>query len=184
MNKEIYAAQVLTGQEDKYINRFRRLRRGFDKIKIYYPKREMEERKGGKVRKVNKGIFTGYIFIQVTEEEDIRKYQREFRETEGFLKFLKTNSDISPLRGRDKELIQRFIAFPEAMVESSIVYFNERDRIEVISGGLKGMEGDIVSVNRRKGRARVRFTLFNEEVCVDFSIKEIKHGEHRNADIG
>jgi transcriptional antiterminator NusG len=176
MSGEIYAAQVLTGQEERYIKRFRRLHITHDKkIEIYYPKRELEERKGGAVRRINKGIFTGYIFIRI-EEEDIKEYQKEFRETEGFLKFLKANSDITPLRGRDKELIYRFISFPNAAVEISTVYFNEKDRIEVISGGLKGMEGDIVGVNRRKGRAKVRFTIFNEDVYVDFSIKEIRHG--------
>jgi transcriptional antiterminator NusG len=176
MNSEIYAAQVLTGQEDKYIKRFRRLRGEFEKIKIYYPKRELEERKGGGTLKKEKGIFTGYIFIQIAEEE-IKHYQNIFRETEGFIRFLKSNSDIRPLGGSDREIVCALITFPNAAIGSSAVYFNEKDRIEVVNGGLRGMEGDIVSVNRRKGRARVRFTLFNKDVYVDFSIKEIRRGD-------
>ncbi|MDR1362656.1 MAG: antitermination protein NusG [Spirochaetaceae bacterium] len=174
MDREIYAAQVLTGREDKYINSFRRLRGDFDNVEIYYPKRELEERKRGETRRVKKGIFSGYLFIKIPEG-DIKNYQQAFRETEGFLRFLKANNNITPLKGRDKELIQKFINFPNATIENSIVYFNEKDRIEVISGVLKGMEGDISSVNRRKGRARISLKLFNENVYVDFSIKEIKH---------
>jgi transcriptional antiterminator NusG len=174
MGKEIYAAQVMTGLEDKYINRFRRLNGGLDEIEIYYPKRELEERKGGMVKMVQKGVFTGYIFIQIPEKEGIRNYKSAFRGTEGFIRFLRTNADIRALSGLDREIALRFISFPNAVAESSVVYFNEKDRIEVISGGLKGMEGDIVSVNRRKGRAKARFTLFNKEVYTDFSIKEIK----------
>jgi transcriptional antiterminator NusG len=174
MNREIYAARVMTGREDEYIKRFRRLHIGLDKIGIYYPKRELTERKGGKVKRVNKGIFTGYIFIQTPEEEDIKNYRKEFRGTEGFLKFLRANNNIRALDGRDRELVQRLISFPNAAAEETVVYFNKEDRIEAVSGGLKGMEGWIAGVNRRKGRARVRFTLFNEDVYVDFSIREIR----------
>jgi transcriptional antiterminator NusG len=173
---EIYAAQVMTGYEEKYISRFRRLFPELNAIEIYYPKRELEERKGGKINKVQRGIFSGYIFIRA-EEEELKEHQREFRGTEKFVRFLRTNSDIRALKGRDKELAAKFINLPDAVAETSTVYFSERDRVEVISGALKGMEGEITKIDRRKGRARVNLKLFNKDMYIDFSIKEIRQGQ-------
>ncbi len=48
------------------------------------------------------------------------------------------------------------------------------DRIKVVSGPLKNLEGQIVRVDRRKGRARVRLTLFGEPKEIDFGIEVLE----------
>jgi transcriptional antiterminator NusG len=51
------------------------------------------------------------------------------------------------------------------------VRFNENDRIEVIDGPLAGMEGRIVRVDRRKGRARVKLDLYDDSFAIDLGIE-------------
>jgi transcriptional antiterminator NusG len=172
-SQKLYAAQVLTGQEEKFINRFSRLHRGNENIFLYFPKRELEERKGGRVRKITKAVFSGYIFISVSGDDSIHRYGRLLRQTEGFFKFLKTNSEITELSGRDKEIVMTFLSLPDETVGASTVYFNEHDKIVVVNGVLKGLEGQIVKVNRRKGRAKVRVKFFNDDMLIDFPIKEL-----------
>ena len=72
----------------------------------------------------------------------------------GFVRFLPSNEALAPLEPKDQELLSHFLSFGE-IVQKSAAYFDENKRIRVISGPLKNLEGLIVRVDRRKGRARV-----------------------------
>ena len=52
--------------------------------------------------------------------------------------------------------------------------FDENRRIRVVSGPLQGLEGRIVKVDRRKGRARVRLDIYADafEIDLGFEILE------------
>jgi transcriptional antiterminator NusG len=58
-------------------------------------------------------------------------------------------------------------------VEKSAAYFDENRRIRVISGPLKNLEGMIVRVDRRKGRARVRLEMYEDSFEVDFGFEAL-----------
>ncbi len=60
-----------------------------------------------------------------------------------------------------------FLSFGE-VVERSKVCFDENQRIRVLSGPLKDLEGRIVKVNRRKGRAKIKLELYNVNFLIDF----------------
>ena len=57
--------------------------------------------------------------------------------------------------------------------------FDEHNRIRVISGPLKGLEGQIVKVDRRKGRARVKLELYEDSFMIDFGFDSLEKAEHR-----
>lgn len=59
---------------------------------------------------------------------------------------------------RDLQIIQHFLGLGPK-IGQSLVRFDENDRIVVIEGPLKGIEGSIVKVDKRKQRAKI---------CVDF----------------
>jgi transcriptional antiterminator NusG len=54
------------------------------------------------------------------------------------------------------------------------VSFDAERRIRVISGPLKTLEGRIIKVDRRKGRARVRLELYEDAFLIDFGFDAIE----------
>jgi transcriptional antiterminator NusG len=97
-----------------------------------------------------------------------------------FLRFLPENEDIRPLSDEDKRVIAHLVSYGE-VVQPSRVRFDENSRILVLEGPLKGLEGRITKVDRRKGRAKVRLDLYNNSFEVDFafeSMERLKPREH------
>jgi transcriptional antiterminator NusG len=97
----------------------------------------------------------------------------ELRRLPGFLRYLECNTNIVPLNASDAELLGHFLSFGE-VVGSSQVYFDDQRRIRVTAGPLRGMEGRIVKVDRRKGRARVRLELYRESFLIDFGFQALE----------
>jgi len=72
-------------------------------------------------------------------------------------------------------LLQHFLRFGQ-IADTSVVTFNENDRICVKSGPLQGLEGFVVKVDKRKQRAKISLDFANENFVIDlaFNILEEK----------
>jgi transcriptional antiterminator NusG len=167
-----YAIQVKTRAETKYLKLFKNLHPEVT-FPVYFPQRSLDIRKNGKIRTTLSAVFPGYIFIEAESDEEIIASQWHFRRTEGFYRFLKSNQDITPLSGRDLELVLHFIKSTGQIAGKSLVRFDENSRIVVIEGPLKGLEGSIIKVDRRKGRAKIKLDLYNDAFAVDLAFEVI-----------
>jgi len=125
----------------------------------------------GKIRDELAPVFPGYLFIEVEDSLNAR-LQWTLRRTEGFFRFLRSNQDICPLSGNDLRTVLHFIGIG-SVSEKSKVYFNEADRIVVAEGPLKGLEGNIVKVDKRKGRAKVKLDLYDDSFTIDLAFEVI-----------
>lgn len=167
-----YAVQVQTGQEEKIIDNVQNLLLlRTDQQRFIFPKRILKIRKSGIVKKEAKPIFPGYFFIE-TEKIDTELYN-SLRHTKGFYKFLKNNQSITPLIGNDLSILHHFLQFGQT-ISTSQVYFDENDRICVTSGPLKGLEGLIIKVDKRKKRAKIKMDFANENLFIDLGFELIK----------
>jgi transcription termination/antitermination protein NusG len=170
-----YAIQVFTGQEDDFT---RLLHPRLLDRQVYVPKRVLDIRRRGKVKRESSPVFPGYAFI---ESEDILKDLDAYwaaRRTPGFVRFLGDNVSPTALTDKDLNLLRHFISFGE-YADTSKVTFDENDRIVVLEGPLKGLEGRIVKVNRRKGRAKVALDMCNAGFLIDFgftAVERVKDG--------
>ena len=135
-------------------------------------------RKAGKIVPSTPAIFPGYLFVEAESDEEIIKSQWDFRRTEGFFRFLKSNQEITPLTDKDLELILHFINNAGPIAARSKVYFNENSRIVVIEGPLSGLEGKIIKVDRRKGRAKIKLDLCNDSFTIDLGFEVIDSSKH------
>jgi len=167
-----YAIQVKTRAENKFIKLFKSLHPEI-KLPVYFPQRRLDIRKQGKLKTSLSGVFPGYIFIEAESDDEIINFQWEFRRTEGFYRFLKSNRDITPLADRDLELVLHFINNSGSVAGRSKVYFNENSRIIVVEGPLIGLEGRIIKVDRRKGRAKIKLDLYNDSFSIDLAFEVI-----------
>jgi len=141
------------------------------KLPMYFPQRLLDIRRGGKITPSKLAVFPGYIFLELQEDENIYNYHWAFRKTEGFNRFLRSNTNITPLANRDLELALHFIKGASPIAGKSLVYFDENSRIAVISGPLSGLEGRIVKVDKRKGRAKIKLDLYGDSFCIDLAFE-------------
>jgi transcriptional antiterminator NusG len=167
-----YALQVKTRAENRFIKLFKALHPhiGFP---IYFPQRRLDIRRNGQIKASLAAVFPGYIFIEADCDEEIKDRQWEFRRTEGFYRFLRSNQEITPLADRDLELVLHFIKNAGPVAGRSKVYFNENSRIVVVEGPLMGLEGRIVKVDKRKGRAKISLDLYNDSFTIDLGFEVI-----------
>jgi len=166
-----YAIQVKTRAENKFIKLFKAMNPEIT-FPIYFPQRRLDIRRGGQTRPSTSAVFPGYIFIEADNEEILAR-QWEFRRTEGFYRFLRSNQEITPLADRDLELVLHFIKNAGPVAGRSKVYFNENSRIVVVEGPLMGLEGRIIKVDKRKGRAKIMLDLYNDSFSIDLGFEVI-----------
>jgi transcriptional antiterminator NusG len=165
-----YTMQVKTRAEKKFIQFYRALYPE-KPLELYFPQKEMPVRKLGTVRRKVSGVLPGYIFIELAGAHSIRDYYWELRRTPGFYRFLKSNRDIRPLEGKELEMILYLLKKVGPVAGLSRVVFDENARIVVLEGPLKGFEGKIVKVDKRKGRARVQLDLYSESHWIDLAFE-------------
>lgn len=174
---QYYAIQVKTRGEDKFIRLFKALHPTIS-LPLYFPKRRIDIRRRGIIRQSTAAVFPGYVFIEA-EADDILTHQWDFRRTDGFYRFLKSNQNIKPLVNRDLELVLHFIKKAGPVAGVSRVYFNEQARIVVIEGPLMGLEGRIIKVDKRKKRAKIKLDLYDDSFSIDLAFEVIGALEHR-----
>jgi transcriptional antiterminator NusG len=168
-----YTIQVKTRSEEKYISLYKALHPN-NPLEIYFPKRSIGIRRKGVMVQGTPPIFPGYIFIEIDNDDDIRKYHWEFRRTDGFFRFLKSNRNICPLEDKDLEIALHFIKKVGPIAGMSKVYFDENSRIVIAAGPLMGLEGKIIKVDKRKGRAKIKLDLYGDSFAIDLAFEVIE----------
>jgi len=172
-----YVIQVKTGGEETFLRSAREALTGDNsdtESRIFWPRRSLRIRKKGKTRDVVSAIFPGYVFLETESLSNDTFWA--LRRSIGFYKFLRNNHDVQALSGHDKDLLLHFLKVGE-VVEKSKVFFDENSRIRVIEGALKGLEGSIVKVDRRKKRAKVSLSLYEDSFLIDFGFELMEHVE-------
>jgi transcriptional antiterminator NusG len=164
-----FALQVWTGHEARFITLAERTLAGSG-VRLLWPRRSLRIRRAGAWRESVAPIFPSYVFLQAPAVDP--DLYAELKRTPGFVRFLPSNEGLAPLEQKDQGLLSHFLSFGE-VVEKSAVLFDENKRIRVISGPLKNLEGLIVRVDRRKGRARVRLEMYEDSFEVDFGFEAL-----------
>lgn len=163
-----YVIQVPSRSEDRFL---RLARRRIPDHQFICPKRELKIRRGGRTILELPPLFPGYLFLDAPEID--RELFMEVRRLPGFIRFLENNDRIVPLGGDDLALVRHFLSFGE-VVRQSQVRFDRDQRIVVVSGPMQGMEGRIIKVDKRKGRAKVRLDLYSDSFPVDLGFEIIE----------
>lgn len=159
-----YVLHVLSGEE---LNVQKMLIRTAPHIRTLIPRRILKERRDGKIKEVSRLLFPGYVFAYISLDNE--SYYKLIAPN-GVIEVL-GRPDPAPVPFKEMAHVLKWCQDSELIGVSKV---QDGDRITVISGPLKSMEGQIVRVDRRKGRARVRLTLFGEPKEIDFGIEMIE----------
>ena len=175
-----YILQVETGVEARFSTLLRDWAESTGSeaptFRLLWPRRTLTVRRRGRTRTTQAPLFPGYLVLE--SESVSESLYRRLRNVSGFVRFLRSNRDIAALEGRQLETLRHFLSFGE-VVDQSTVTFDVNNRISVSEGPLKGLEGRIVKVDRRKGRAKVKLDLYEDSFLVDlgFRVLENARGE-------
>ena len=165
-----FAIQVLTRYEDRFQS-IAQNRVAGGNARLLWPRRSLRIRRGGQWKDSLAPVFPGYLFLQ-TEEVGPTLFST-LKRVPGFIRFLLSNDTITPLGRKDQEMLSHFLSFGE-IVDRSLAYFDENRRIRILSGPLKGLEGRIVKVDRRKGRAKVKLEMYEDSFVIDFGFDSLE----------
>ena len=137
-------------------------------IAVFCPMRELLIRKKGKTKKEMKPLFPGYIFLNA--EEISATTLTALKTINGFFQVLPSNKDIKAVPDQDMHIINSLFK-KNFTAHLSKARFDENDQIEIIDGPLKGKEGVIVKVEKRKGRAKIVINAFDKQHFVDLGFE-------------
>ena len=160
-----YVAQVLTGKETNIRDEMQK------HCKSVVPQELMRERKNGVWKTVTKVLFPGYVFICLNSTLDSEMYYK-LKPIPGVIKFL---GDPSPLLDVEANLILRQVLDDDPLGISKVL--KEGNKITVIEGPLKGLEGQIIKIDGRRYRAKVNISLMGEPRIVEMAVDVIKNSE-------
>jgi transcription termination/antitermination protein NusG len=162
-----YAIFVKTGEEETvktYLNHI--FPSGF---KVVVPKRKLKERKQGIISYIIRVLFPGYVLINgyIGPEQ-----YYSMKRVPGLLRLLCSESGPVEIRHEEIELLGSLVCNSDIIDFSNVLC--ENGRVQVIDGPLFSLEGLIESVNKRKGRARVRLNFLGEERSIELGISVLK----------
>lgn len=167
---DYYVVQLLIGKEKLFL-KFAENSFEDRNMEFFWLRKELYIKKGGIKQKVVSSIFPGYIFIEADEIAYINT--KIICRFPGFCRFLKSNNNIKPLNLEEKSLISRLKSVGN-VAGISRVFFNDNDKIQVVSGPMKGLEGKIIKVDKRKKRAKIELTLYENSFPIDFGFDLIE----------
>lgn len=159
--KKWYAIFVETGHEENF-ERLVKVLYPDENIEILIPKRKLIERRQGKTCEVIKKLFPGYVLVRTVMDTEIYYKLSQIPRVYGILK---DECEPVPIREEEMAVILALISSGDTIDFSEL--YREGERIVVISGPLKGMEGIIEKVNARKKRVKVRLQFLGQEKRVD-----------------
>lgn len=172
MNEQVqrnwYALFVVTGDEDNVKERLLYKLNQSD-LKVVVPKRRLRERKGGIWDTKIRTLFPGYILLN--GEIQIKEYEL-LKNVPGVIKLLGDKNMPVEISWYEMDIIKRLICDNEVIECSSIKLENQK--IIVVDGPLLGLDGHIETIDKRKGRAKVRLNLMGEPRMVELSIAMVQ----------
>ena len=168
-----YIIQVSTGKEQNFIESLQNQAPELSQAHNFiYLTRELYIKRQGKTLKELQPVFPSYIIMQTTGSIETKTLQT-LKSLPDFYHFLKSNTEITPLAGNDLAVIQHFLGLGPR-IGPSLVRFDENERIVVIEGPLKGIEGSIIKVDRRKQRAKIQVDFAGGSHTMDLSFEDIE----------
>lgn len=158
-----YVVHCHTGKEEEVGNKIK----GKDIAQaVVVLERVMKERYKGKWVMAKRVVFPGYVFVQATMTPDAY-YDMH---VPGVIRVLGKPRPMPLMDDEVTYLIRMGAIGPIGMSE----VLDEGGKITVISGPLKGLEGNIKTLDRRRFRARVNISIMGEPRVVELAVNVIK----------
>lgn len=145
------------------------LEQQLEDFKFVIYRRRMRERKGGQWHMVDRKMFPGYILMNGTMTEEL---WYKLKASDASFKLLENDGDYLTLSNHEVKTLSLLDNDEDGLVDMSTLYM-DGDLIQVTSGALVGQEARIVSIDKRKGRAKVRINFCGSERIIELGVELI-----------
>ena len=171
-NMSWYAIFVETGYEDAFCHYIEKVRNClFREINYTFlvPKRKIYERKNGVQREVVRTMFPGYVLINT---DHIVNFYMQAKSSPYVIRFLTLDKYFLEVK---EEEISKILLLVDSkgLIELSKA-FMANDKVVITEGPLFGMEGMIKKIDKRKGRAKVDFSINENRLLIELGIEIIR----------
>jgi transcriptional antiterminator NusG len=184
---EWYVMYVRTGREEyaaERLNAYLPDMPAADGCRVFVPKKDWPYIKGGEVIRIEMRIcFPGYVFVKSWMDKDvfIRELYPAMTSPSEVYRFLCYDAGQKDIAMRDEERVYMERLLDENFKADASYGFIEGGKARVISGALKGLEGNIVKIYRNKRKAVVSLPMMGEarEISVMLQLlapQDIKRG--------
>lgn len=160
-----YVLFVNTNQEEKVKKILQKEMEG--EYQFIIPTRELRERKNGKWYNVKRKLFPGYVLIKAMMSIEV---YYKLKKVSGVIKLLRNEDEVLTLSEKELKVLNILIDNNDNNIGISTLC-KENESIRIIAGPLLGLEGQIIKIDCRKGRAKVNISFMNEERIVELGIE-------------
>ena len=172
--KQWYVVNTYSGHESKVKEKLemRTESMGFQDyiFRIIIPETTEVEYKDGVKKEKTKKMFPGYILVEMIMSDEAWYIVRNTPGVTGFIGSSGKGAKPTPLLPQE---IDRILANMGMSRLDADVEFNKGDKVSIIDGPFKGMEGTIDNVDKETNHINVLIDLFGQETPVEVELFQV-----------
>ena len=145
--------------------------------RLLVPTLKERRMRGGAVKVLERKLYPGYVFVEMACEEDGSIAENVWflvKETTGVGDFI--GSDGKPTRMADHDVVGVLAASRKAEDEPTLsgMDFKKGDAVKVNDGSFENYEGEVDSVDSKRGLVTVVLTIFGRPTPVDVEYWQVE----------
>lgn len=148
--------------------------------RILVPTLKEKRMRGGVLKIVERKLYPGYVFVEMACEEDGSVAENVWfliKETTGVGDFI--GSDGKPTAMPEHDVVQMLAASQKADDEPGLsgLNINKGDQVKITDGAFESYEGEVESVDERRGMVSVIVSIFGRMTPVEVGYWQIEKVE-------
>lgn len=148
--------------------------------RILVPTLKEKRMKGGSLRIIERKLYPGYVFVEMACEEDGSISDGVWfmvKETTGVGDFI--GSDGKPTSMPDHDVVQMLAVCEKGEDEPSLSGLNLKkgDQVKITDGAFESYEGEVDSVDERRGMVAVIINIFGRSTPVEVGYWQLEEVE-------
>jgi transcriptional antiterminator NusG len=171
-NRNWYIIHTAAGYEDQVaeqiMQRVKTLSMEEKVFEALVPKEKQIEIKNGSRKVVEKKIYPGYVFVDMTVSEDSWYVVRNTPNVTGFLGF---GTVPTPVPEEEISRLKKKMGVEEPKYKIDLKI---GESVNIIDGPFSGFEGVIEDVDTEKGKVKVLVSMFGRETPVNLDFLQVK----------
>ena len=148
-----FCLNVTTSREEEAKTRITKLLETSteEEFLVWFPKKEVREKRQGRYESYERPLFPSYLFIYWNGDNEMFFPLHEIRRLPTVIRILGYDDGTHNLKGKDLSFA-KWIHMHDGFIEQSKVVYREGQKLRIVEGPLKGMDGNVVKVDKHHKR--------------------------------